>query len=146
MGPEHLIAAVAAWSARQQAILAACVCGSHARGTARADSDVDLVLVCTARERLLSDTSWTEDFGRVRSVAFESYGLVESVRVAYDKGPEVEFGLTTVAWITLPVDAGTAGVMRGGLRILYDPSGRLAQAVRSISGSSYGSASRSASM
>lgn len=130
MDPERLIAVVTAWVAERDEILAAALCGSHAAGTARPGADIDLVLVCTNRERLLAEVSWVRDFGTVRSIAFESYGLVESVRVAYENGPEVEFGFTTVAWVTLPTDPGTARVMRDGLRVLYDPSGRLANAVK----------------
>jgi polymorphic toxin system nucleotidyltransferase-like protein len=130
MEPERLIAVVSGWAAERNEILAAALCGSHATGSARPDSDIDLVLVCTNPEGMLADVSWARDFGPVCSVAFESYGLVESVRVAYENGPEVEFGITTIAWATLPIDPGTARVMRDGLRILYDPSGRLAHAVR----------------
>lgn len=129
MEPEGLISAVASWAEEVEEILAVALCGSHARGTARPDSDVDLVLICTNRERLLLDFSWTRIFGPVLSVALEPYGLVESVRVTYENGPEVEFGITTVDWVALPVDEGTAGVMRDGLRVIYDPSGRLARAV-----------------
>jgi uncharacterized protein len=132
--PERLIASIAAWAIERDEILAAGLCGSHARGTARPDSDVDLVLVCVTRDSLLIDISWTREFGAVTSVAFEAYGLVESVRVVYENGPEVEFGLTTSAWIKLPIDVGTARVMRDGFRILYDPSGQLAHAIKYAQG------------
>jgi uncharacterized protein len=129
MEPESLIKVVAGWAAERDEIVAAALCGSHATGTAQSDSDIDLVLVCTNRERLLADVSWARDFAPLRSMAFEDYGLVQSVRVAYENGPEVEFGIATVAWVTVPIDPGTTRVMRDGLRILYDPTGRLAHAL-----------------
>lgn len=130
MEPQDLIAAVASWAEEVDEILAVALCGSYATGMARPDSDVDLVLICTNRERFLLDPSWARHFGLVLSVTFESYGLVKSVRVIYENGLEVEFGMTTLDWVTLPIDEGTAGVMRNGLRVLYDPSGRLAHAVK----------------
>jgi len=129
MEPERLIEAITAWAAETDEILAAALCGSHARGTAGPGSDIDLVLVCSNRERFLADVSWARDFGPVGGVAFETYGLVESVRVTYESGTEVEFGFAIIDWVTLPIDVGTAHVMRDGVRILYDPSGRLARAV-----------------
>lgn len=52
------------------------------------------------------------------------WGLLKSRRVFYSNGFEVEFGITSVAWVvTDPVDEGTARVVRDGMRILYDPSG-----------------------
>jgi len=58
----------------------------------------------------------------------EDYNLVQSIRVFYGT-TEAEFGVADQAWMQLPIDPGTAGVMNDGLRILYDPEGRLEKAV-----------------
>ena len=42
---------------------------------------------------------------------------------------EAEFGVTDQAWAQLPIDPETASVMNNGLRILYDPEGRLEKAI-----------------
>jgi hypothetical protein len=42
---------------------------------------------------------------------------------------EAEFGVTAQAWAQRPIDPETAAVMNDGLRILYDPEGRLKSAL-----------------
>ena len=54
---------------------------------------------------------------------------MESVRVFYDDGAEVEFGVTSLEWTNVPLDDGTVTVMLDGLRILYDPQDRLDRAL-----------------
>jgi hypothetical protein len=78
----------------------------------------------------LEDRTWITDFGSDARVAgeVEDYNLVQSIRVFYG-ATEAEFGVTDQAWMELPIDDETAAVMNDGLRILYDPEGRLGQAV-----------------
>ncbi|HYP23308.1 MAG TPA: nucleotidyltransferase domain-containing protein [Actinomycetota bacterium] len=112
-------------AARPDAVGAALV-GSHARGQARADSDVDLMIVTTSPGGYLSDTSWTRAFGETESVEVEEWGAVTSVRVRYVMGAEVEFGITTPEWTkTSPIDPGTKRVVQAGFRILLDRDGSL---------------------
>ena len=132
MGADELIAKVASWSQRDERVIAAGVCGSYARGEARSDSDIDFCIVTPDPGSLLEDRSWIHDLGSDARVAgpVEDYNLVRSVRVFYG-ATEAEFGVTDQAWMQLPIDRGTAGVMNDGLRILYDPEGRLERAVAS---------------
>lgn len=78
---------------------------------------------------MLADLAWVSRFGSVRALALEDYGLVRSVRVHYRHGTEVEFGITGAEWMSAPLDDGTAGVLRTGVRILWDPSAQLAHAL-----------------
>lgn len=57
---------------------------------------------------------------------------MQSRRVHYREGPEVEFGLTSPAWAHLPLDAGTVRVVRDGFRVLHDPDGLLAAALHDL--------------
>ena len=98
--------------------------GSHARGKAQQDSDIDLVLLCTEYESYLQDLGWANDFGKPASVRLEDYGKLTFVRVFYEEGPEAEFGFTQLDWLALPLDVGTAGVLRNGCQIVYDRSGK----------------------
>ena len=98
--------------------------GSHARGGARQDSGIDLVLLCTEYESYLEDVSWINDFGKPVSVRLEDYGKLTSVRIFYEEGPEVGFGFTQLDWLVLLLDVGTIGVLRNGFQIVYDRSGR----------------------
>jgi uncharacterized protein len=108
------------WAAARPDILGIALVGSHARGTAQPDSDVDVVLLCSAPEELLNG-SWVSHFGEVESSSIEDYGALKCRRVFYRSGLEVEFGITGGAWASVPLDAGTRSVLAGGARVLYDP-------------------------
>ncbi len=128
MDPEDLLGRVAAWSSDRSEVVAVALVGSWARGTARPDSDIDLVLLVESPITLLSDSVWLEELAiRVERETTEDWGLVQSRRVWTEDELEVEFGVTSVEWArTDPVDPGTAEVVRDGLRIVYDPKGLLA--------------------
>lgn len=130
MGPKQLIARVASWSERDERVVAAGLCGSHARGEAMPDSDVDFCILTSDPNALLEDRSWIHDLGAGADVAesVEDYNLVQSIRVFFGR-TEAEFGITDTAWAELPIDSETAAVINDGLRILHDPEGRLEKAV-----------------
>ncbi len=109
------------WAASRGDIRAVALVGSYARGNARADSDIDLVLLTTAREAYLAHYAWLDTFGAVAHVEREDWGKVVALRVWYRDGPEVEFGLATPDWAAPPLDAGTARVVDDGIIRLYDP-------------------------
>jgi len=117
------------WAAGDDNVLAVGLCGSHARAAARPGSDIDLVIICRAPSLLLADLTWASRFADIASARMEDYGLVRSARVFYRDGREVEFGITGAAWCDLPLDSGTAGVIADGFRPLYDPVGRLREAM-----------------
>ena len=126
MDPDRLIERVLGWSKRDDRITAFGLCGSYARGDQGPDSDIDICLLTPQPTTLLEDLSWVTELGRDARIVgpIEDYQLVQSVRVFY--GPtEVEFGVTDEAWAKPPIDSGTAGVIKDGLKILYDPAGRL---------------------
>ena len=134
MTPKSLIQAVAEWAKQDNRISAAALCGSHARGTANPDSDIDICLICPEPQELLDDLTWVAQFGTGRVGPLEIYGSTQSVRVHYEHGLEVEFGIDGIEWAELPLDSGTAQVFKDGLRILFDPDGQLDRAIRSVTG------------
>jgi len=69
---------------------------------------------------------WAEARPDIVAVALEYWGRVTSLRVRYEDGREVEYGITTRQWAALPLDAGTRRVIRGGMRILLDRQNDLA--------------------
>ena len=111
---------VAAWASAREDILAVALVGSHARGDARKDSDIDLVLLVETPEKYLVDVEWPAHFGAVRRRRRESYGKVTSVRVWYDNGREVEYGITTPRWAAEPLDEGARRVILEGMRVIFE--------------------------
>ncbi len=107
--------------------------GSWARGTAPPDSDVDLVLVVSDPAIYLTDDTWLANFGAVRRIEREDWGLVQSRQVFYAGGPEVGFGLTARRWTAIdPVDEGTAQVVADGVRVLLNRDGDLERLIATV--------------
>ncbi|MBS1135930.1 MAG: hypothetical protein H6R02_3071 [Burkholderiaceae bacterium] len=104
-----LIDEVRRWADAREDIFAVALVGSYARAEARADSDVDLVIVCSNPSAYLTDLAWVAAFGGVGEASLEDWGRVQAARVIYRSGLEVEFGIAGIEWIELPPDRGTAG-------------------------------------
>ena len=116
------------WAEHQDDIIGIGVVGSYARGEQRPGSDIDLILVTKQPALWTSNTAWLRQLGEPVECAAEDYGLVQSIRCSYKGGAEVEFGITSLAWCTPPIDAATALVIRSGMQVIYDPSGCLQRA------------------
>ena len=123
---KELLNAATAWGKSESAVRGLLLVGSHARGTANSDSDIDLLFLCSnpasfRSTQWLGEINWPREL-RISRWDDEEYGSVWSRRLwLYPKG-EVEFGFAALSWAeTSPVDKGTAEVLRGGFQILYDP-------------------------
>jgi hypothetical protein len=140
---------LAGWARRRADVLALALVGSWARGAARPDSDIDLVILTERPRYFRENTDWLAEIGwnslglRVAGWDDADYGDLWSRHVRLDSRgspglpppvPTVEFGFALPAWASVePVDAGTFQVIHDGCRILFDPRGllaRLAQAVQ----------------
>jgi uncharacterized protein len=123
---EEFLDALRRWALGREDVLAMALVGSQARGTARPESDVDLVILAADPAVYRADDAWVSSFGLAERVQDEDWGLVMSKRVRYGGGLEVESGIASARWAkTDPADAGTARVVRDGFRILHDPAGLL---------------------
>lgn len=119
---EAFIRHVHTWASSRDDVRAVALVGSHARGDARTDSDIDLILLCTEPSDHLRDVGWVSQFGDVTSAILEDWGKVQSVRVHYRTvgpggarqahGLEAEFGIAEPDWAAEPLDQGTARVLR----------------------------------
>jgi uncharacterized protein len=122
-----IVAPIVSWAGRQSDILGLAVAGSWARGTARSDSDVDLILLVREPEDFrgqdwLGEIAWRE--GRVTQWHDANYGVVWSRHLQLSDSREIEFTFCRPSWADAdPVDAGTAEVVSGGCRVLLDKSG-----------------------
>jgi len=119
---EQFLQQLESFSASEPTIEAVVLVGSHANGTAKADSDVDVVIVTNSTDRLLGEYTWVYRFGKALSSDEEDYGLVHALRVIYDGGPEVEFGITSKSWIADDQLKDTGGILKKGYRVIYDPN------------------------
>jgi predicted nucleotidyltransferase len=108
------------WGSKADDISAVILVGSYARGEARLDSDIDLVIIAESPERYLLEQSWLENFGQPLKTQHEDWGLVQSLRVWYGSGLEIEFGFTSNAWIAEPLDGGTRKVLEDGFHFIIN--------------------------
>jgi uncharacterized protein len=130
--------AVCDWARGRTDVVAVALVGSHARGAARPDSDVDFVVVTTEPE-FYRAAAWPAQIvwpsgGSVRPAwADAAYGALWARHLELTDGTRVEVGFAAPAWARVrPVDAGTAAVVRGGCEVLWDPSGLLATLRRAV--------------
>lgn len=142
MDAEHIIQAVVDWAKAQPTIQAVAVVGSHARGTARPDSDIDLVLLTTNPKAFRADAAWLGAIKWNTTGAQpmkwddEDYGELWSRRLWLEpNGGEVEFGFASPSWADVnPVEPGTGRVIADGCRILHDPEKILSRLCVAVSG------------
>ncbi len=120
---QNIIEALRQWAQEETSIESVILVGSWARGTNRPDSDMDLCILTARREGLLAENHFPSLFGKVRRQQTEYYGTCTSVRVWYEGGTEIEFGLVEPDWIALPLDEGTRRVLSDGYCVLYDRAG-----------------------
>jgi SAM-dependent methyltransferase/predicted nucleotidyltransferase len=118
-----LCAQLREWAVSRTDIGAVVLVGSAARGTMRPGSDVDVVVLADEVRFFLADRTWTSKFGAPLATSIETYGVLTSVRVAYESGLEVEFGIAPRAWASQPLDPGTIRVASDGLVVLFDRDG-----------------------
>lgn len=138
MNIDSLLTVMVDWGSTQQAIRAIALVGSHARGTARPQSDVDLVCLVNDPAKFrtsdwISQIKWAVLDARVDRWEDRDYGMLWSRHIHLTSGLEAEVGFVPLRWANIqPIDAGTLQVMSDGYRILYDPDAwllRLANAM-----------------
>ena len=112
------------WASVQPAIIAVALVGSYARGTATDDSDIDLIILTSSCRPYLENREWLSLFGEVDHATNDHWGLVETVRVIYKPGVEIEYNFAQSSWADVPLDAGTRRVVDNGFKVLFDPQQR----------------------
>jgi len=96
------------------------IVGSYARGTNTATSDLDLCIISTSKSEMIENPNFIKVFGAFEKKQIEYYGACTSIRVWYENGFEVEFGIVEPSWISLPLDVGTQKVLSDGYKVLVD--------------------------
>jgi predicted nucleotidyltransferase len=111
---------VRTWGKSADDISVVILVGSHACGDARPDSDIDLVIIADFPEKYLLEKSWLKFFGQPSKTVHEDWGLVQSLRVWFESGLEVEFGFTSNGWLSKPLDKGTRKVLDDGYQFIVN--------------------------
>jgi len=132
---DHLTEAITQWAQAEEAVRAALIVGSRARTDHPADewSDLDVVLFVLDPEVFIKAEHWAAAIGPVWLTFIERTGdgRAWERRVLYVGGLDVDFALNPAEWLNglleNGLDAGTADVVRRGIRILVDKEGLLAK-------------------
>jgi predicted nucleotidyltransferase len=131
MGEEEvaaILADVSRWARSSPDVRAVALVGSRASGRARADSDVDLIVIADAPEAY-QDLQWVERAVAQRAVMAtrsERFGNVWSLFATLIEGSEIEFTFAERSWVKSdPPAPEVCRVVRDGIAILYDPLGEL---------------------
>lgn len=133
---DDLIAMLMKLVERRHDLRAMAVCGSWARGSQRADSDIDILLLATDVTPWRTATGWIGElpFGQAglsyaghRTAA---YGVAWSAHIQLQPAAELELTFVLPSWAdTDPVDPGSHRVVTDGFRICADKDGRLTRLV-----------------
>lgn len=94
--------------------------GSYARGAETMASDLDLVVIVDDPVAIAESAAVSGWFPRARVIARRRWGPVHEVRMRLASGLVVEWGFAPESWLDVPLDAGTARVLRDGHVVLYD--------------------------
>ncbi|TNC27460.1 nucleotidyltransferase domain-containing protein [Amycolatopsis alkalitolerans] len=121
-----LVERVTAWAAGQPATYGLLLVGSYARNTARPESDVDFVLLTTDPDHITVTAFGTP-------IRLQRWGDVLEHRFRTENGLEFELNTTDPAWARrAKTDPGTRRVVTDGARVLYDPTGDLADLLSAL--------------
>lgn len=125
---------VESWSASDASILGVLLVGSHARGTATEDSDIDLVIICEIPQKYCANSGWiTKIFGEAKIGNLEDWGLVKSWRAHFRNELEAEFGLTSTKWCSeTEIALGTGKVVSDGALIVFERNRLLTELVDAV--------------
>jgi predicted nucleotidyltransferase len=133
-----LTAAIANWVRTNSDLRALALAGSWSRGTARPDSDLDLLILAVNPNQYQSDQGWLhqiilpEPF-RILSGESATYGVVWAYHVALEPATELELGFGPLDWAsTDPIDAGSRRVVTEGFKVIVDKDGQLERLVGAI--------------
>ena len=108
------------WSEHQNDIKGVAVVGSYARGDHNSNSDIDLVIISTNKDFTLNIIKSDFHYSGIKSYSLEEWGILTALRVFYENGLEVEYGVVKDQWVIEPLDEGTKTVVRNGFKIIND--------------------------
>ncbi|MFD2614156.1 nucleotidyltransferase domain-containing protein [Paenibacillus gansuensis] len=117
---DSLIMQFKEWAIHQPDIGGIALVGSFARGDFHSESDVDLVIITTTKNSTIQSIHNNFNFNNKVRVEIEEWGILTSLRVYYDCGLEVEYGVVSDDWVREPLDDGTKNVASNGFKVILD--------------------------
>jgi predicted nucleotidyltransferase len=134
---ETFVATLADWATERGDVIAVAIVGSWARGAAKRDSDVDLVVLTDNPSAYLEQEDWIAPLAPgAELLRTGDWGAIAERRLVLRSGLEVEVGVGLPSWAeTAPVDPGTFAIVRDGFRPVFDPRGLLAELAAACRGS-----------
>src|SRR4051794_39508591 len=110
---DDILSAFAAWAPGRDDVLAVGLVGSWARGAAREDSDVDVVVVSTDPERRANAADWPSGLPPFETMRRRRWGMLLECRLALAASTELEVGVVPERWAdAAEPDPGTQRVVR----------------------------------
>ncbi|MBP6011875.1 MAG: nucleotidyltransferase domain-containing protein [Alphaproteobacteria bacterium] len=118
------------WVHQSHELRALALCGSWARGDARADSDADLLVLMRnpsqSTAQLIENIAFERAGFKRQSLRWETYGVVQSAHITLHPNAELELSFASINWASCaPIDPGTRQVVTGGFKVLVDKDGLL---------------------
>ena len=81
---------------------------------------LDIVIITSNKTEMVENQDFIQKFGEVDKKQTEYYGACTSIRVWYEDGKEIEYGIVEPSWVSIPLDTGTYKVLSDGYKIVVD--------------------------
>jgi arginyl-tRNA--protein-N-Asp/Glu arginylyltransferase len=116
-------------------IAAIAMFGSQAHGTARPDSDIDVLILTPDIQKHFEDNHYARCFGSFRYARREKWFSGETLRSFFrQENGQIEYNFATPDWADLPANAEARRIVKDGIKILHDPHGILEKLQKSVLG------------
>lgn len=109
-----------AWGKEEDLVNSIIITGHYATGEVGQDSSIDIQIISTTPSFLVKDNSFIEKFGNVIKKDIETIKRVTLIKVTYENGTKVSFGISSPLWISKPLDKGTFEILERGYKVILD--------------------------
>jgi len=128
------------WAERSGTVVALGLAGSWARGNARADSDIDFVILTEDPSLFRENAEWLDEIAWQETGLVllrwndEDWGNIWCRRAYFEPSAEIEFNFGTPAWASIkPPAEGARRIVIDGFKIAVDKQGILSAFIGTLS-------------
>jgi len=135
---QKIIPAILEWTTLREEITGVALTGSYARGEAREDSDIDLLVFVKDPEtfgqtRWIKNINWSKINLEFRSSNDGYYRSNRFTQIFFTNGLEIEFIFPDREWLSdAPLKPDNVHILKKGFVILYDREQKLKQLQRKL--------------